>query len=313
MHFTQTRKSHRKVGWIVGRRVDVLEYSGHTIEAAEEWPFLKRLCLELGCSCRFSIDVVPELTEYDQREWSILPVQCVCPITTGGRPGNPGGSTMLTARGPWRCFMANLVGFLFSPPGSGGNRAWGQGCVADTIMLRGGGQVEGKVVPDPKDKDQVQVWLVKGRKPLSFQKAQILEVVTKTSALDDYFDKKKKSSETPQGQFDLGIWCEQNKLDDLARLHFEDALSIDKSFEPAHKKLGHVFHGGYWVTRDELNSIQGLVKYKGRWVSAEERLSANAEDKALAATAKSGFSGSRCSGNRSSPAPRTADARPSRS
>ena len=60
------------------------------------------------------------------------------------------------------------------------------------------------------------------------------------------------------------------------------ALLIDKSFEPAHKKLGHVFHGGYWVTRDELNSIQGLVKYKGRWVSAEERAQRDAEDKALA-------------------------------
>ena len=67
---------------------------------------------------------------------------------------------------------------------------------------------------------------------------------------------------------------EQNKLVDLAKLHFEGALAIDKSFEPAHKKLGHVYHGGYWVTRDELNAIQGLVKYKGRWVSAEERASA---------------------------------------
>ena len=154
---------------------------------------------------------------------------------------------------------------------------------ADTIMLRGGGQVEGKVVPDPKEKDRVQVWLLKGRKPLSFRKGQILEVVAKPSALDDYFDKKKQAPETPQGQYDLGIWCEQNKLVDLAKLHFEGVLAIDKSFEPAHKKLGHVYHGGYWVTRDELNSIQGLVKYKGRWVSAEERAQREAEDKLLAA------------------------------
>lgn len=153
---------------------------------------------------------------------------------------------------------------------------------ADTITLRGGGQVEGKIVPDPKDKDRVQVWLLKGRKPLSFRKGQILEVVTKATVLDDYFEKKKKAAETPQAQYDLGIWCEQNKLADLGKLHFENALSIDKSFEPAHKKLGHVYHGGYWVTRDELNVIQGLVKYKGRWVSAEERAQREAEDKLLA-------------------------------
>ena len=59
-------------------------------------------------------------------------------------------------------------------------------------------------------------------------------------------------------------------------------MAIDKSFEPAHKKLGHVYHGGYWVTRDELNAIQGLVKYKGRWMSAEERAQREAEDKLLA-------------------------------
>jgi hypothetical protein len=153
---------------------------------------------------------------------------------------------------------------------------------ADTITLRGGGQVEGKVVPDPKDKDRVQIWLLKGRKPLSFRKSQILEVVTKATALDDYFAKTTKAAQTPQGQYDLGIWCEQNKLADLGKLHFENALSIDKSFEPAHKKLGHVYHGGYWVTRDELNVIQGLVKYKGRWVSVEERAQREAEDKLLA-------------------------------
>ena len=169
---------------------------------------------------------------------------------------------------------------------------------ADTVVLRGGGQLEGKVVPDPKDKDRVQVWLLKGRKPMSFRKAQILEIVSKATVLDDYFEKKKKAPETPQGQYDLGIWCEQNKLVDLGKLHFEAALAIDKAFEPAHKKLGHVYHGGYWVTRDELNTIQGLVKYKGRWVSAEERASARPKTNCWPRR-PNGCSGSRCSGKRS--------------
>ena len=48
---------------------------------------------------------------------------------------------------------------------------------ADVIELRGGGQVQGKVVPDPKNKDRVQVWLLKGRNPLSFHKGQIVRVI----------------------------------------------------------------------------------------------------------------------------------------
>ena len=149
---------------------------------------------------------------------------------------------------------------------------------ADVIVLRGGGQVTGKVVPDPQNKDRVQVWLLQGRKPLSLQKSQIVEVTPKASPLDDYFVKLKKVAATAQAQYDLGIWCEQNKLTDLAKLHYEAALVSDKSFEPAHRKLGHVFHDGYWLTRDDLSAVQGLVKYKGRWISTEEKAKRQAEE-----------------------------------
>ena len=99
---------------------------------------------------------------------------------------------------------------------------------ADVIALRGGGQVTGKVVPDPQNKDRVQVWLLQGRKPLSFLKSQIVEVTPKASPLDDYFEKAKKVAATAQAQYDLGAWCEQNKLTDLAKLHYEAALVSDK-------------------------------------------------------------------------------------
>ena len=152
----------------------------------------------------------------------------------------------------------------------------------DEIVLRGGGQVQGKVVPDPRDSNRVQVWLLKGRKPLSLEKSRILEVIPKASPLDEYIVKQKQTAETTQARYDLGIWCEQNKLTDLSRIHFEEALAIDKSFEPAHRKLGHVYHDGYWLTRDELNARQGLVKYKGRWISAEQKAKHDAEDKLVA-------------------------------
>jgi hypothetical protein len=156
---------------------------------------------------------------------------------------------------------------------------------ADSIMLRGGGQVQGKVVPDPNDDKRVQVWLLQGRKPVSFLKTQILEVVPKASPLDEYLVKRTTTKDTAQAQYDLGIWCEQNKLTDLSRLHFEAALVCDRTFGPAHQKLGHLYRNGYWLTRDELSEIQGLVKYKGRWISAEEKAKHDAQDKAAASQA----------------------------
>ena len=153
---------------------------------------------------------------------------------------------------------------------------------ADEIVLRGGGQVQGKVVPDPRASDRVQVWLLQGRKPLNLEKTRILEVIPKASPLDEYIVKQKQTPQTTQARYDLGIWCEQNKLTDLSRIHFEEALAFDTSFEPAHRKLGHVYHDGYWLTRDELSSRQGLVKYKGRWISAEEKAKRDFEAKAIA-------------------------------
>jgi hypothetical protein len=142
---------------------------------------------------------------------------------------------------------------------------------ADLIELRGGGQVQGKAVPDPQNKDRVQVWLLRGRNPLSFQKGQVVKVIPQESPLDDYVVKRAKAPATAAAQFELGSWCEENKLADLARAHYETALKLDASLDAAHRKLGHLYQDGAWLTRDDVNAAQGLVKYKGRWVTADEK------------------------------------------
>ena len=43
----------------------------------------------------------------------------------------------------------------------------------------GGGEIQGKVIIDPKKPDTVQVLLLKGRNPLTFQSKQILKVIPK--------------------------------------------------------------------------------------------------------------------------------------
>ena len=62
--------------------------------------------------------------------------------------------------------------------------------------------------------------LLKGRNPLTFQKKQILQVIPKASPLDDYLVKRQQVAPTAQAEFELGLWCEQNQLTDLAQAPF---------------------------------------------------------------------------------------------
>lgn len=150
---------------------------------------------------------------------------------------------------------------------------------ADIIEMRGGGQVKGKIIPDPKSKERVQVLLLQGRHPLSILKTQILRVVPQASPLDEYVTRRQKTSSTGEAQFELGVWCEQNRLTDLARLHFEAALAADPQHEGAHKKLGHTRVDSTWLTRDDLTAASGLVKYRGRWLTEQEKTKREAADK----------------------------------
>jgi hypothetical protein len=184
-------------------------------------------------------------------------------------------------RRPIDCGLVGLCGLLLGASGLMGPGA--RVARADIIELRGGGQVQGKVIPDPKNKARVQVLLMQGRRPLSFQKTQILRVVPKASPLDDYVVKQAKAAATGDAQSQLGYWCEQNKLPDLAKQHYENALALDPENEFAHKKMGHVKVDGSWLTRDDLSAAQGLVKYKGRWVTAEEKTKRESADKISAA------------------------------
>ncbi|GAC1465793.1 MAG: hypothetical protein NVSMB9_05720 [Isosphaeraceae bacterium] len=147
----------------------------------------------------------------------------------------------------------------------------GPGAWADRIALRGGGQIRGKVLPNPKKPELVFVLSERGKTPLSLRKEQILEVVPEPSALDDYLPRRDSASPTADAQYKLGLWCEQHKLLDLATIHYQAAIRHDPSFGPAHRKLGHVQQGDRWFTNDEIRLAQGLVRYKGQWITREEK------------------------------------------
>ncbi len=70
-------------------------------------------------------------------------------------------------------------------------------CRADRITLRGGGQVRGKLIADPDRPDGVLLLLERGKTPLRFQKAQILQVAPEPGILDEYVDRRDRLRRPP--------------------------------------------------------------------------------------------------------------------
>jgi len=152
--------------------------------------------------------------------------------------------------------------------------AWltlGEVARADRIMLRGGGQIHGKLIADPSDPNHLTFVGEAGKKPIIYKPEQIIQVVPEKSALDDYVLLRAKERSIAEEEYQLGVWCEDHKLKDLAENHFEAAIRLDAQYAPAHEKLGHVLSNDHWLNADEQREAQGMVKYRGRWMTAEEK------------------------------------------
>jgi|GEM_PF-1264445 len=156
---------------------------------------------------------------------------------------------------------------------------------ADLIVLRGGGELRGKVFPDLEHPNKQLVRLESGGKiPLVFEKARILKVIPKAGPLDGYVERldalKLKGQDSAELQFQLGTWCGDHKLHDLAEVHYEAAIALDEAYAPAHEKLGHKKVGERWLNADEQREALGLVKYKGKWMTVAQREAMEARQEA---------------------------------
>ena len=149
---------------------------------------------------------------------------------------------------------------------------------ADRIVLRGGGQINGKLIADPADPDHLTFVGEAGKNPIIYKKEQILQVNPVKSVLDEYVVRRGRDRTVGEEEYQLGVWCEEHKLRDLAGYHFEAALRLDPNYGPAHERLGHTQVDDRWLNADELREAQGQVKFRGRWMMPEEK--ARLEDQA---------------------------------
>ncbi|MFH0888633.1 MAG: hypothetical protein V1871_05430 [Planctomycetota bacterium] len=68
-----------------------------------------------------------------------------------------------------------------------------------------------------------------------------------------------------RGYFDLGLWCQQNKLDAQAKEMFEKIIALNPDHFGARDKLGYVKYKNQWIKKDEIAKVdyeEKLTKLK---------------------------------------------------
>ncbi len=78
--------------------------------------------------------------------------------------------------------------------------------------------------------------------------------------LAEYDVRRQKTPYTADGQWALGVWCDEHGLKDQARAHLTVVTRLDPAREPAWKRLGYKRHEGRWATDAQLAADRADVE-----------------------------------------------------
>ena len=136
---------------------------------------------------------------------------------------------------------------------------------ADTVMLKNGLSVHGKVV---ETKDAVEV--SSNGRTWRFDRAKVREIRLGESLPEEYARRKGElGASDAEGWFRLALWARERRLPQ-AREAYERVVGINSDHRAARRELGYERVGERWVTGDEAKRSKGFVLCGGKWMLPEE-------------------------------------------
>ncbi|MCI0343397.1 MAG: hypothetical protein L0216_20005 [Planctomycetales bacterium] len=150
--------------------------------------------------------------------------------------------------------------------GAAGLLLAGSPALADRVTLASGYHLEGAVTVRG---NEVEIRLPSGR--IVLPRSQVKEIVEEETPLEA-FERRRGglADEDLAGRIALALWARENGLGARADAELEAVLTRDPGNADAHRALGHVEHGGRWVTPEERSRLLGLVKVGDEWLNVEE-------------------------------------------
>lgn len=148
--------------------------------------------------------------------------------------------------------------------------------LADTVILKDGGNVVGKVTVTATD----VVIEIRPGMTVAFPKEKVKEIVFEKTPREEFEARFAaiQSFDAP-AFYSLGMWAKEQGLKEEAKRCFAKVVELQPDHTGARKELGYVRHEGEWLLYDEAMKAKGLMKYRNRWVTPEEKEKLEKEDK----------------------------------
>jgi hypothetical protein len=140
---------------------------------------------------------------------------------------------------------------------------------ADQVELSTGSRLDAHVTSGSAA-SRAQVTLTTEYGQLTLDRDRVSRAVAETPAEVEYRRRSPSVSDTVEAQFALANWCRDNGVAEGMRSHLRRVLELDPEHAEARMLLGYQEIDGQWMTRDDVLSARGLVRWKGEYRTPQE-------------------------------------------
>lgn len=144
----------------------------------------------------------------------------------------------------------------------------------DTLVLKNGQHLQGQLRAPLSDGELVLRFRTSDGIELEIAQSEVEDIQRSEirANSEDYAKLKAETPDTVDGNLKIAHWCAEQQMLSQKKFHYERVLELDPENETARRALGFKkMIDGQWRTSEEEMNDQGKVKYKGRWVSRQEK------------------------------------------
>jgi len=146
---------------------------------------------------------------------------------------------------------------------------------ADVIRLENGGELRGELLGAvTRTPGETIVMRTLAGSRVEVLGERVVLVARRPLKVEEYETRAERvasESDTAAGHWELAEWCRKQRLTDQRRVHLERVVSLDPGHRQAHYGLGHTLRDGKWMTREEFMASRGLVRFRGRYMTPQQR------------------------------------------